>query len=70
MLLKIRGELMQDAFKENMSGMCAIIGFDCTKVEKIITDNKLKVEVANDLVILFPIFLPKIPKIQKLYIII
>ncbi len=47
-LLKIRGELMQDAFKENMSGMCAIIGFDCTKVEKIIKDYKLKVEVAND----------------------
>ena len=39
---------MQNAFKENMSGMVAIIGLDCTKVEKIITDNKLKVEVAND----------------------
>ena len=47
-LLKIRGELMQNAFKENMSGMVAIIGLDCTKVEKIITDNKLKVEIAND----------------------
>ena len=48
MLLKKRGELMQNAFKENMSGMVAIIGLDCTKVEKIISDNKLKVEVAND----------------------
>jgi len=47
-LLKIRGELMQNAFKENMSGMAAIIGLDCIKVEKIITDNKLKAEVAND----------------------
>ncbi len=47
-LLKKRGELMQNAFKENMSGMVAIIGLNCTKVEKIITDNKLKVEVAND----------------------
>ena len=47
-LLKKRGELMQNAFKENMSGMVAIIGLDCIKVEKIITDNKLKVEVAND----------------------
>jgi|TARA_B100001964_G_scaffold45104_1_gene50191 [acyl-carrier-protein] S-malonyltransferase len=48
MLLKIRGELMQDAYKENMSGMVAIIGLDCTKIEKIITDNNLKIEVAND----------------------
>jgi len=48
MLLKKRGELMQNAFKENMSGMVAIIGLGCAKVEKIITENKLKVEVAND----------------------
>ena len=47
-LLKIRGELMQNAFKENMSGMVAIIGLDCIKIEKIIKDNELKVEVAND----------------------
>ena len=47
-LLKKRGELMQNAFKENMSGMVAIIGLDCAKVEKIISDNRLKVEVAND----------------------
>ena len=47
-LLKIRGELMQNAYKENMSGMAAVIGLDCRKVEKIISDNKLKVEVAND----------------------
>ncbi len=48
MLLKNRGELMQNAFKENMSGMCAIIGLDCSKVENIIEDNELRVEVAND----------------------
>ena len=48
MLLKIRGELMQNAFEENLSGMVAILGLDCSKVEKIITDNKIKVEVAND----------------------
>ena len=35
-------------FKENMSGMAAIIGLDCNTVEKIIFDNNLKVEVAND----------------------
>ena len=35
-LLKNRGELMQNALKENMSGMVAIIGLDCSEVEKII----------------------------------
>ena len=47
-LLKIRGELMQYSYKENMSGMAAILGLDCLKVESIISDNNLKVEVAND----------------------
>ena len=47
-LLKIRGELMQNAYRKNMSGMAAVIGLDCVKVEKIISDNRLNVEVAND----------------------
>jgi len=47
-LLKIRGELMQNAYKENMSGMAAVIGLNCINIEKIIADNKLQVEVAND----------------------
>ena len=47
-LLKIRGELMQNAYRKNMSGMAAIIGLDCLKVEKIISNNKLNVEIAND----------------------
>ena len=47
-LLKIRGELMQKAYKENMSGMVAVIGLNCVNVENIITNNKLHVEVAND----------------------
>ena len=47
-LLKIRGELMQYSYKENMSGMAAILGLDCLKVENIISENNLKVEVAND----------------------
>ncbi len=47
-LLKNRGELMQKAYEPNKSGMAAIIGIDCLKAEKIISDNKLKVQIAND----------------------
>lgn len=47
-LLKIRGELMQNAYAVNQSGMVAIIGLNCNSVEKIIVDNDLKVEIAND----------------------
>ena len=47
-LLKVRGELMQNAYAVNQSGMVAIIGLNCISVEKIIADNDLKVEIAND----------------------
>ena len=47
-LLKIRGEIMQNAYEVNQSGMVAIIGLNCNSVEKIISDNDLKVEIAND----------------------
>ena len=47
-LLKVRGELMQNSYKENLSGMVAIIGLDCQSVEKIILKNNLNIEVAND----------------------
>ena len=47
-LLKVRGELMQNSYKENFSGMVAIIGLDCQSVEKIILKNNLNIEVAND----------------------
>jgi len=47
-LLKIRGELMQNAYAANESGMAAIIGLNCNTVEKIIVDNDLKIEIAND----------------------
>ena len=47
-LLKNRGELMQKAYEPNKSGMAAIIGIDCLKVEKIIKENKLNVQIAND----------------------
>ena len=47
-LLKIRSELMQNSSIANISGMAAIIGLNCSIVEKIIYDNNLNVEVAND----------------------
>ena len=47
-LLKIRGELMQNAYPENKSGMAAIIGLTCQSVEKIINNNLINVEIAND----------------------
>jgi len=47
-LLKIRGELMQNSFEPNKSSMAAIIGIDCGKVDEIIKNNNLKIEIAND----------------------
>ena len=47
-LLKKRGELMQNAYESNQSGMAAIIGLNCQKVENIIKKNNLNIEVAND----------------------
>ena len=48
LLLKTRGELMQNAYESNQSGMAAIIGINCEKAENIIKKNNLKVEIAND----------------------
>ena len=47
-LLKKRGELMQNAFEPNKSGMAAIIGINCESVEKTIIKNNLEVQIAND----------------------
>jgi len=47
-LLKIRGELMQNAYEPNKSSMAAIIGIDINEVEKIIDKNNLKLDIAND----------------------
>ncbi len=47
-LLKIRGELMQNAFENNLSGMAAVLGLNCSEVEEIIKNNSLDIEVAND----------------------
>ena len=47
-LLKIRGELMQEAYPENKSGMAAVFGLNCKDLEILIKDFALKIEVAND----------------------
>ena len=47
-LLKSRGELMQNAYEENLSGMCALIGKNSFDVEKIILENNLELSIAND----------------------
>ena len=39
---------MQNAFEPNQSGMAAVIGMNCSLVEKIIFNESLKVEIAND----------------------
>lgn len=48
LLLKKRGELMQNAYPNNKSGMAAIIGINCEKIEKLIFDKKLDLDIAND----------------------
>ena len=48
LLLKSRGELMQNAYEPNKSGMAAILGLNSKTVEEIISKNNLKIEIAND----------------------
>ena len=48
LILKKRGELMNNAVKPNETGMAALIGKDANFVQKIIDENKLDVEIAND----------------------
>ena len=48
LLLKKRGELMNNAVEPNKTGMAALIGKDCDFIQKIIEDNKLELEIAND----------------------
>ena len=47
-LLKLRGELMNNAVEPNKSGMAAIIGLSSEKVQEIIEREKLKIQIAND----------------------
>ena len=39
---------MQEAYPENKSGMAAVLGLSCSKIESIIKDFSLSIEVAND----------------------
>ena len=48
LILKRRGELMDNAIEPNTSGMAALIGNDSEYISKIIKNNKLNVEIAND----------------------
>ena len=47
-ILKKRGELMNDAVEPNQSGMAALIGKDAHHVAKIIINNNIDLEIAND----------------------
>ncbi len=48
LILKKRGELMNNAVPPNETGMAAIIGKDSNAIQKIIADNNLNLEIAND----------------------
>ena len=48
LILKKRGELMNNAVNSNETGMVALIGKDSKYVQKIIDDHKLNLEIAND----------------------
>lgn len=47
-LIKKRSELMNSAIQPNKSGMAAIIGKNAFLVDKIIKDNALDIQIAND----------------------
>ena len=47
-LLKIRGDLMNTALEPNKSGMAALIGLNCSEIQKIIENENLNIEIAND----------------------
>ena len=48
LILKKRGELMNNAVIPNETGMVALIGCNSEKVEKILFDNNLQLQIAND----------------------
>ncbi len=47
-ILKKRGELMNEAVPPNETGMAALIGNNSQQIEDIIFKNKLNLEIAND----------------------
>jgi len=48
LILKKRGELMNNAVAPNISGMAALIGKESSYIQKIIDDNNINLEIAND----------------------
>ena len=48
LILKKRGELMHTAVTPNETGMAALIGKDSDNIQKIIDENQLNLEIAND----------------------
>ena len=48
MILKKRGELMTNAVNSNETGMAALIGKSSDEIQKIIDQNNLNLEIAND----------------------
>ncbi len=48
LILKKRGELMNNAVTPNETGMAALIGNDSDSIQNIIDKNNLNIEIAND----------------------
>ncbi len=48
LILKRRGELMNEAVPEKSTAMAALIGLDSDKISLIIKENNLDLEIAND----------------------
>ncbi len=48
LILKKRGELMNNAVEPNLSGMAALIGKDANSIQNIIDENNLNLQIAND----------------------
>ena len=48
LILKKRGQLMNQAVPPNETGMAALIGKDSDSIQHIINDNSLNLEIAND----------------------
>ena len=48
LILKKRGELMNNSILPNTTGMAALIGQNANTVQKIIDENKLDLQIAND----------------------
>lgn len=48
LILKKRGELMNSAAPPNKTGMAALIGKDSNYIQKILDDNNINLQIAND----------------------